>query len=120
MPVQHQIASVAAWGDEEHVRENRRQYREKFTAFRDIIGDALPLQMPDAGFYFWAETPIADDEFARRLFAQTHVTVLPGRFLGREVDGVNPGAGHVRMALVASLEECTEAARRIRDFVKTL
>lgn len=120
MPVQHQIASVAAWSDEEHVRENRRQYREKFAVFREIIGDALPLQMPDAGFYFWAATPVADDEFARRLYEQTHVTVLPGRFLGREVEGSNPGAGHVRMALVASLEECTEAAHRIRAFVKTL
>lgn len=120
MPVQHQLASVAAWNDEAHVQENRRLYREKFAAFRDIIGDALPLVMPDAGFYFWAATPIADDEFARRLFGQTHVTVLPGRFLGRDVDGLNPGANHVRMALVASQEECSEAARRIRDFVKTL
>lgn len=120
MPVQHQLASVAAWNDEEHVRENRRLYREKFAAFQEIVGNALPLTMPDAGFYFWAETPIADDEFARRLFEKTHVTVLPGRFLGREVNGSNPGASHVRMALVASQEECSEAARRIRDFVKTL
>lgn len=120
MPVQHQLASIAAWDDEEHVRDNRRLYREKFTAFREIIGDALPLTMPDAGFYFWATTPIPDDEFARRLFESTHVTVLPGRFLGRDVNGENPGAGHVRMALVAGPEECSEAARRIRDFVKSL
>lgn len=120
MPVQHQLASIAAWNDEEHVRENRRLYREKFSAFREIVGDTLPLTLPDAGFYFWAATPIADDEFARRLFEKNHVTVLPGRFLGREVNGENPGAGYVRMALVANPEECREAAKRIRDFVKSL
>lgn len=120
MPLQHQHASIAAWGDETHVRENRDQYRAKFAAFRDIVGDALPLSLPDAGFYFWAGTPIADDEFARRLYQETHVTVLPGRFLGREVDGANPGESYVRMALVAPLEECSEAARRIREFLKSL
>jgi N-succinyldiaminopimelate aminotransferase len=120
MPLQHQRASIAAWGDEAHVLDNRRQYRAKFSAVREILDGVLPLVMPDAGFYFWAATPIPDDEFARRLYAETHVTVLPGRFLGREVDGVNPGAGYVRMALVASLEECSEAARRMREFVNGL
>ena len=120
MPLQHQHASIAAWGDEEHVRQNRREYTAKFAAFREIVGEVLPLTLPDAGFYFWAKTPIADDEFARRLYNDTHVTVLPGRFLGRPVDGVNPGEGYVRMALVASQEECSEAARRLRDFVKGL
>lgn len=120
MPLQHQRASIAAWNDEAHVFENRRQYRAKFAAVREILGDVFPLTMPDAGFYFWAATPIPDDEFARRLHAETHVTVLPGRFLGRDVDGCNPGEGFVRMALVASLEECTEAARRIRHFVSSL
>lgn len=120
MPVQHQRASIAAWSDEDHVQDNRREYTAKFAAFRDIVGDALPLVLPDAGFYFWARTPIADDEFARRLYEATHVTVLPGRFLGREVGGANPGEGYVRMALVAAQAECSEAAQRIRDFVKTL
>lgn len=120
MPVQHQLASIAAWNDEVHVRENRRLYGEKFRQFRDILGDALPLTLPDAGFYFWAATPIPDTEFARRLQQEAHVTVLPGSFLGREVDGMNPGSGRVRMALVAAPDECAEAARRIRDFVKTL
>ena len=120
MPLQHQRASIAAWSDEAHVQENRRQYRAKFAAFREIAGEALPLTLPDAGFYFWAKTPIADDEFARRLYHDTHVTVLPGRFLGRPVNGVNPGEGYVRMALVAPLEECSEAARRLHDFVKGL
>ncbi|MCD6061441.1 MAG: succinyldiaminopimelate transaminase [Moraxellaceae bacterium] len=120
MPLQHQRASIAAWNDEAHVVENRRQYRAKFAAVKEILGDVLPLAMPDAGFYFWAATPIPDDEFARRLHAETHVTVLPGRFLGRDVDGSNPGEGFVRMALVASLDECTEAAHRIRSFVSSL
>jgi N-succinyldiaminopimelate aminotransferase len=120
MPVQHQLASVAAWNDEAHVRSNRQFYREKFSTFRHIMGDALPLTLPDAGFYFWAATPIPDDEFSRRLFETAHVTVLPGRFLGRHVNGHNPGDKHVRMALVASLDECVEAAQRICHFVKSL
>jgi len=102
------------------VQENRRQYRDKFAAVKAILGNVLPLSLPDAGFYFWAATPIPDDEFARRLYASTHVTVLPGRFLGRDATGHNPGEGFVRIALVAAQEECGEAAQRIRDFVKTL
>lgn len=120
MPLQHQRASIAAWSDEAHVQENRRQYRDKFAAVKAILGNVLPLSLPDAGFYFWAATPIPDDEFARRLYASTHVTVLPGRFLGRDAAGHNPGEGFVRIALVAAQEECGEAAQRIRDFVKTL
>lgn len=120
MPVQHQLASIAAWNDENHVKENRRLYRDKFMAFREILGGKLDLSMPDAGFYFWAATPIADDDFSRRLYESAHVIVLPGSFLGREMNGINPGANHVRMALVASLEECTEAARRIRSFLEGL
>lgn len=120
MPLQHQRASIAAWNDEAHVEENRRQYRAKFAAVKELLDGVLPLTMPDAGFYFWAATPLPDDEFARRLYAETHVTVLPGRFLGREVWGHNPGEGFVRMALVASLDECVEAAHRIRNFVSSL
>ncbi|MFN3585955.1 MAG: succinyldiaminopimelate transaminase [Moraxellaceae bacterium] len=120
MPVQHQLASIAAWNDETHVRANRDLYRAKFASFRQVLENALPLAMPEAGFYFWVPTPLADDEFARRLYAASHVTVLPGRYLGREVNEVNPGANHVRMALVATREECDEAARRIRDFVRAL
>jgi N-succinyldiaminopimelate aminotransferase len=120
MPLQHQRASIAAWSDEAHVEDNRRQYCAKFAAVKEILDGVLPLTMPDAGFYFWAATPLPDDEFARRLYAETHVTVLPGRFLGREVWGHNPGEGFVRMALVASLDECVEAAHRIRNFVSSL
>ncbi len=115
LPVQ--AASVAAWRDETHVRDNRTLYREKFAALKPILDPALEVQLPDAGFYFWARTPIDDREFARELFAATHVTVLPGQFLSRESRGVNPGAGFVRIALVASHDECVDAAQRIAAFV---
>jgi len=76
--------------------------------------------MPEGAFYLWAKTPIPDTEFARRLFAEQNITVLPGSYLSREIDGHNPGAGHVRMALVAELDECIEAAHRIKTFCTTL
>lgn len=120
MPVQHQMASIAAWQDEGHVAENRALYRRKFAEFKSILEPVYSLTMPDAGFYFWMRTPIDDDVFAQRLYEEKNVTVLPGRFLGREVNDRNPGAGHVRLALVASPEECAEAARRLRDFMKSL
>lgn len=117
LPLQHQHASIAAWRDETHVRENRRLYREKFDAVLEILDGTLDVGRPQAGFYLWPHTPLGDEAFARGLFERQHVTVLPGRYLSRDSDGVNPGAGHVRMALVASMDECVEAARRIRAFV---
>jgi len=115
-----QDASVAAWRDEDHVRENRRKYADKFARVTPVMRAALRVEAPEAGFYLWAPTPIADTEFARRLYAEQHVTVLPGSFLGRESGGINPGANRVRMALVAETDECLEAARRIVEFAKTL
>ncbi len=100
--------------------ENRRLYREKFRAFYDIVNPVLPLTLPEAAFYFWAKTPIADTEFARRLFQDQNVTVLAGSYLGRDAHGVNPGANHVRLAMVSPLNECIDAANRIAKFVKTL
>lgn len=120
MPVQTQLASVAAWNDEVHVRANRTLYREKFDAMLDILGDVLDVQRPDGGFYLWPKTPVDDETFTRELFAREHVTVVPGSYLSRAVDGFNPGAGRVRMALVAPLAECVEAGERIRAFVKGL
>ncbi|MCR8923965.1 succinyldiaminopimelate transaminase [Dasania sp. GY-MA-18] len=120
LPIQHQLASIAAWQDEAHVKQNRKLYRQKFTAVLDILGDCLEVAKPDAGFYLWAKTPICDKDFAQQLFAQQNVTVLPGQFLGREVNGSNPGQQRVRMALVASLDECIEAAHRIKHFVNSL
>jgi N-succinyldiaminopimelate aminotransferase len=115
-----QEASAAAWKDETHVRENRKKYAEKFDRVTPLMQQALEVQRPDAGFYLWARTPVADVEFARRLYAAQNVTVLPGTFLARDSVGINPGTGFVRMALVAETEECLEAARRIVEFAKRL
>ncbi|MBM7059853.1 succinyldiaminopimelate transaminase [Pseudomonas sp. UL073] len=120
MPVQTQLASVAAWNDEVHVRANRVLYREKFDAVLDILAPVMDVQRPDGGFYLWAKSPTDDATFTRELFAHEHVTVVPGSYLSREVDGFNPGAGRVRMALVAPLAECVEAAQRIRHFIQGL
>ncbi|MBV4541081.1 MULTISPECIES: succinyldiaminopimelate transaminase [Pseudomonas] len=118
MPVQTQLASIAAWQDEAHVRENRDQYRAKYDAVLDILQPVMDVQRPDGSFYLWAKVPGGDAEFTRDLFEAQHVTVVPGSYLSREVDGVNPGAGRVRMALVAPLAECIEAAERIRNFLQ--
>ncbi|MBD9414528.1 succinyldiaminopimelate transaminase [Pseudomonas sp. PDM16] len=118
MPVQTQLASVAAWQDEAHVRANRDQYRAKYDAVLDILQPVLDVQRPDGSFYLWAKTPGDDTAFTRELFAREHVTVVPGSYLSREVNGENPGAGRVRLALVAPLAECIEAAQRIRNFIQ--
>ena len=117
MPVQTQLASIAAWNDEAHVRTNRDLYREKFDAVLEILGPVLDVQRPDGGFYLWPKVEGDDADFCRDLFAEEQVTVVPGSYLSREVDGFNPGAGRVRMALVAPLAECVEAAERIREFI---
>ncbi|GAB2180743.1 succinyldiaminopimelate transaminase [Denitratisoma sp. agr-D3] len=115
-----QAASIAAWNDEAHVRDNRRLYVEKFQKVTPIIAQHLDTQLPDAGFYLWAKTPIADTEFAVGLLREQNVVVLPGSYLGREVNGLNPGANFVRIALVAGVDECLEAAHRIADFCQKL
>ncbi len=120
MPPHHQAASILAWRDEEHVRENRRAYMEKFDAVLDILNGCLEVDRPEAGFYLWARTPVSDTDFARELYQQQNVTVLPGSFLSREADGINPGAKRVRMALVAPMDECVDAANRIRTFTENL
>ncbi|MGH1462973.1 MAG: succinyldiaminopimelate transaminase [Neptuniibacter sp.] len=120
MPIQHQLASIAAWNDEEHVFENREQYRRKFDAVIEILSPVMDVKQPDASFYLWAKTPIEDDKFAQGLFASQNVTVLPGRYISREKDGILAGSGFVRMALVATIEECVEAAQRIRTYVENL
>jgi len=117
LPVQS--ASIAAWGDESHVRDNRAQYRAKFEAVVPVLEAVLDIRRPDASFYLWAGVPGGDDEaFARALFERTHVTVLPGRYLARDAHGENPGAGYVRIALVPGIEDCVEAARRIVEFCR--
>ena len=120
MPVHHQLASVAAWNDEAHVQDNRDFYNAKFDAVLDILGEPLKVSAPDAGFYLWPKTPVDDEPFARRLKAEENVTVLPGRYLSRAVDGRNPGKNRVRLALVAELDQCIEGARRIRALIERL
>jgi N-succinyldiaminopimelate aminotransferase len=110
-------ASVAAWNDEAHVVENRRLYREKFEAVLPILDAHLQTGWPDASFYLWAQTPYPDTDFVRDLYGATGVTALPGSYLAREAHGINPGAGRIRIALVAPKEKCLEAAQRIANFL---
>ncbi len=114
-----QAASIAAWGDEQHVADNREQYRRKFAQVTPVLARVLDVKLPDAAFYLWAGVRGSDTAFARDLLAQYNVTVLPGSYLARETGGVNPGAGRIRMALVAETAECLEAAERIVQFVQS-
>ncbi len=120
MPLQTQLASIAAWNDEQHVADNRALYTQKFRAVIEILNPVMAVEQTDASFYLWAKTPINEETFAQQLFAQQNVTVLPGSYLSRTVDGINPGENRVRMALVAGVDECIEAAHRIRRFVESL
>ncbi len=115
-----QAASIAAWADEAHVVENRRLYKQKFDAVIDILKPALPVEWPDAAFYLWLKTPIDDVEFTRKLHDAEGVSVLPGSYLAREARGINPGTGRIRIALVATVDECTEAAQRLKRFAASL
>jgi N-succinyldiaminopimelate aminotransferase len=117
VPVHTQLASIPAWQDEAHVRDNRRLYREKFAAVVPMLREVMDVATPAGAFYLWPQ--VGDDEaFARGLFARQHVTVLPGSYLARDTAAGNPGRGRVRISLVASVEDCVEAARRIVEFVK--
>jgi N-succinyldiaminopimelate aminotransferase len=119
-----QAASKAAWSDEEHVVANRALYRDKFIQVTPLLAEVLEVALPDAGFYLWAKIPthlkLDDASFAKTLLEQYNVTVLPGSYLAREANGINPGDNFIRMALVATTEECVEAAQRIVQFVKSL
>ena len=114
-----QAASVAAWNDEAHVVDNRAKYRAKFAQVTPMLAAVMEVALPDAGFYLWAQVKGSDTDFARDLLANYNVTVLPGSFLAREAQGSNPGAGRIRMALVAETSECVEAAERIVQFVQS-
>ena len=120
MPLHHQAASIKAWADEAHVRHNRALYRRKFDAVLPILNSMLDVSRPDAGFYLWPRTPVDDETVAKGLYSQQNVTVLPGRYLSRQAHGANPGNNHLRIALVASVEACVDAAQRIGDYMTTL
>ena len=118
LPIQH--VSSLAWQDEHHVIENRELYRQKYATVIPILRDAMPAHWPDGGFYLWLETPIDDREFARLLYEQWNVLVLPGQFLSRETTHGNPGQNRIRVALVAEPKRCQDAAERIRAFCQTI
>lgn len=118
MPPPTQATSITAWNDEAHVLDNRNQYRAKFSAVLEILSPIMDVKKPDAGFYLWAGTPIDDATFTREMYAQQHVNVVPGSYLSRHVNGINPGANRTRLALVATLDECVEAAHRIKNFIE--
>jgi N-succinyldiaminopimelate aminotransferase len=120
LPPATQSASTVAWQDEAHVIENRRLYGEKFEQVLALLSATLAPQKPQAGFFLWAQTPIPDTEFTRRLYAEQNVTVLPGRYLARDSAMGNPGQDRVRMALVAPLDECLDAARRINSLLAVI
>ena len=119
-----QAASIAAWNDEHHVQENREKYIQKFKQVTPMLAEVLDVALPDAGFYLWAKVDklanITDAEYAKRLYAEYNVTVLPGSYVARDAHGLNPGANRIRMALVAEVDECLEAAQRIVDFTRKL
>lgn len=119
MPPFTQAASTLAWQDETHVRDNRAQYRQKFDVVIPLLAGHLRIQRPPGGFYLWPETPVSDTDFALRLYSGQNIRVLPGSFLSRETNGINPGDHRLRIALVAPLEECVEAAERISQCLST-
>lgn len=110
-----QAASIAAWKDELHVMDNRKQYKEKFKTVIPMLSKVWNVEAPDAAFYLWVNTQQSDTALAVQLYHKLNITVLPGSYLARDAHGINPGKGFIRMALVASLDECVEAARRIQQ-----
>jgi N-succinyldiaminopimelate aminotransferase len=114
MPIPHQHVSIAAWQDERHVAANRALYNQKYQAVNSILGDKLPIRIPEASFYLWPDLERDDEQVAIEWLAKANIRVLPGQYLGRTIDGHNPGYGHVRIALVAELDACIEAAERLR------
>ena len=117
MPLYTQMASIIAWQDEDHVRGNRALYRKKFDAVLKILKPVMNVTRPDASFYLWPETPVSDTEFAAGLYSQQNITVLPGSFLSRSIDTGDPGKNRIRIALVAEIDQCVEAAERMCEYI---
>ena len=120
MPIHHQMASCEAWKDSDHAKKNRELYKKKFDTVIEILSPQIDIEYPEAGFYLWLRTPINDEEFSQGLYSQKNVTVLPGSFISRDINGFNPGKNFVRIALVAELEKCKEAAYRIKEYIEEL
>lgn len=120
MPGHHQLASIKAWDDEQHVQKNRSMYKQKFDSVLAILSPVMDVKLPDGAFYLWVQTPISDIDFAQRLYTDQNITVLPGQFLSRIYNNINPGENHIRMALVATIDEAVEAANRIHDFITSI
>lgn len=120
MPLPAQLASVEAWNDDAHVIENRAYYRRKFETAMEILAPVMDVTLPPAAFYLWPATPIDDEEFVRRLYAEQNLTLLPGSYLSRDTETGNPGKGRIRISLVPDMDECEDAMRRIRAFVESL
>ena len=120
MPVSTQLASIAAWSDEHHVKANRDSYRISFQYVLQELRTVDSARIPDAGFYLWLPTPVDDEEFALELYSQYNIIVLPGKYLARTINQHNPGANHVRIALVASSDNCRVAAQRINQYIQNL
>ena len=120
MPLPAQLASVEAWNDDSHVVENRAYYRKKFEDARRVLAPVIDVELPAAAFYLWLKTPIDDERFVRRLFAEQNLTLLPGSYLSRDTDSGNPGKGYVRISLVPDVAECLDAMQRIREFIENL
>ncbi len=120
MPEPTQIASAVAWGDETHVADNRKLYQAKFKAVLDILGPVLDVKQPDASFYLWPHLPVSDELFTSLVYQQHGISVLPGSYISRDVDGFNPGSDHARIALVASMQDCVTAATQIKQTIESL
>ncbi len=118
MPIYTQMASIVAWQDENHVQANRELYRKKFDAVLDILKPVMNVTKPDASFYLWPETPMSDTEFAAGLYSRQNISVMPGSFLSRSIAAGNPGENRIRVALVAEIEQCIEAANRICEYLE--
>lgn len=117
MPLPTQQVSIAAWKDEQHVIDNRQLYNQKYQAVQQILGDKMPIDIPDASFYLWPNLATDDEQIARLWLEKANIHVLPGQYLSRQIDGINPGYGHVRIALVAELDACIAAAERLRPLL---
>tara|TARA_B100000959_G_scaffold280089_1_gene341324 strand:- start:914 stop:1279 length:366 start_codon:yes stop_codon:yes gene_type:complete len=120
MPLHVQKASIAAWNDEEHVKENRNIYRKKILRVCCELEPVLPVSPPSGGFYLWPKLPNSDVDFAKELYQSENVEVLPGSYLSRKIDNINPGNKRIRIALVAETDTCIEAAKRIKKFLENM